>query len=304
LAILSVGPFIVMIIGGLATGQVERNYELLLRRKDDIDWPVFISILLWALNGWDCMGNIASHVKNPKRTYPIGMTLCVILVMLSNVLPIAFGACIDLDWDSWQEGEFPIIANHLGGVFGRTLKLFMIIGALVSALGQQNIAILTTAESWSATCHRDILGWPAFIWLSRWETPWISLIFNSVIVLLITIGPFESVVAVDIFLYCCGLILELSAFLWLKFKQPNLPRAYVFPGGKIGAVLGATGPIIVCCFMFYFSDYLTIFVSVGCIVFSFVFYWFLRLLRHLGAYNYCPGNLDSLRPIPHAEINK
>lgn len=109
LAIFSIGPFILMIIGGATSVRG----ELLLKEKSTIDWPVFISVLLWSLNGWDCMGNIAGSVHNPQRTYPLGMTISVALVMLTNAVPIAIGSCLDTDWDSWQEGQFPLIAQHV-----------------------------------------------------------------------------------------------------------------------------------------------------------------------------------------------
>jgi len=50
-------------------------------------------------------------------------------------------------------------------------------------------------------------------------------------------GNFETIVVLDNFLNCVTLIFELCAFVWLKWKFPNMERPVAFPGGLTGAIL-------------------------------------------------------------------
>lgn len=56
------------------------------------------------------------------------------------------------------------------------------------------------------------------------------------------------------FLYSMGLITEFAAFLYLKFKHPEMDRPYVFPLGKRGAVLGSVPIILICLFQMIVTD--------------------------------------------------
>ena len=42
---------------------------------DDINWSDFLNTLVWASMGYDALGCIAGEVKNPGRTYPLGITV-------------------------------------------------------------------------------------------------------------------------------------------------------------------------------------------------------------------------------------
>lgn len=59
-----------------------------------VNFTVFISILLWNYQGWDMLGCMAGEVKNPKRTYPIGVTLTILFLTLTYVIPVSVGAAV------------------------------------------------------------------------------------------------------------------------------------------------------------------------------------------------------------------
>ena len=51
--------------------------------------------------GWTNIGNLASEVRNPKRSYPIGAAVACVLVMLNYVYPVSeFETASDVA-DSW-----------------------------------------------------------------------------------------------------------------------------------------------------------------------------------------------------------
>ena len=53
-----------------------------------IDFGVYASVMLWNFQGWDGLGCIAGEVKDAKRTYPIGVTIALVLATVSYALPV------------------------------------------------------------------------------------------------------------------------------------------------------------------------------------------------------------------------
>jgi amino acid transporter len=62
------------------------------------------------------------------------------------------------------------------------------------------------------------LGIPILQRRSRWNTPWIALVTNSILIAIGTAFPFEFLIQMDQLFYSIGLILEHLALLWLRFK--------------------------------------------------------------------------------------
>ena len=53
----------------------------------------------------------------------------------------------------------------------------------------------------------------------------------AVIYSVFTLGPFEALVVVDVFIYSLGLMLEFVALIALRIKRPDMPRPFKVPGG-------------------------------------------------------------------------
>jgi amino acid transporter len=114
LTILFMIPFVLMFFWGIP----ELDGSYLRQTADDIQWPVFLAIILWSIDGCDSMGNIAGNVKNLNRNYPIGMILSVFLMIITNVIPIISGVCLKTDWQDWESGDWPNVARQLNGRIG------------------------------------------------------------------------------------------------------------------------------------------------------------------------------------------
>ena len=53
----------------------------------------------------------------------------------------------------------------------------------------------------------------------------------SAIYSIFTLGPFQSLVVVDVFIYSLALLLEFAALIALRRNQPDLYRPFKIPGG-------------------------------------------------------------------------
>ena len=74
------------------------------------------------------------------------------------------------------------------------------------------------------------------------------------------------------FLYAAALILEFAALVWLRLKEPGMPRPYRVPGGTAGALALSAPPIVLCLISMALADKPTVWVSVGGIVVGLAIY--------------------------------
>jgi amino acid transporter len=59
----------------------------------------------------------------------------------------------------------------------------------------------------------------------------VSLVVSSAIYSVFILGPFQSLVVVDVTIYAFALILEFAALVALRIREPEMPRPYKIPGG-------------------------------------------------------------------------
>ena len=120
-------PFVTMVI--LGASRVETSHWF--ASTGNVKWPLLLSVLLWNTCGWDNAGCCAGEVENPAKTYPRAMTVAVLLVTLSYLLPMVVGVSVATNWSEWKEGLFPKIAAQIGGGW---LGIWLTAAGLVSAV--------------------------------------------------------------------------------------------------------------------------------------------------------------------------
>jgi amino acid transporter len=89
----------------------------------------------------------------------------------------------------------------------------------------------------------------------RYGTPWVSLVVSSLIYTVFILGPFQSLVVVDVTIYAGALLLEFAALIALRIKYPNMKRPYKIPGGWPLLILVVTLPVAVIATAVYFQAY-------------------------------------------------
>jgi amino acid transporter len=91
-------------------------------------------------------------------------------------------------------------------------------------------------------------GWlpPALTRLHpRHGTPVGTLVIAGAITSVAAAGPFQALVAIDVTVYACALMLEFFALLALRRKLPDAPRPFRVPGGWPVAILITVLPFAV-----------------------------------------------------------
>jgi len=201
--------------------------------KDDIQWGLFLSSVLWVYAGWDSLGTYAGEVKDPKRTYPRAIAIALLMNIVIYLVAIIVGLTyVSNDLSQWVEGFFDDIANYIAAWLG----IWVIIGATICNFGTYNTNISAISRALWAMGQGENQSVPSiFSWTwKRYNTPVVGVIFTSLAVCALLPFNFSQIVQCDSFMGCIGCYFEFSAFMWLKYKDPS-PRPFVVPGGKIGA---------------------------------------------------------------------
>ena len=255
---LVLAPFAVMLVLGLP--QVSPGNWL--QRTSSTDWPLLLSILLWNTSGWDNAGCCAGEVNSPNRAYPRAMTITVILVTVTYLLPLAVGTGIDTDWSQWKEGYFPKIAGQIGGPW---LGTWLTVAALVSAAGMFRALLCTSARGPFAMPQRTMLPIALATTHARYDTPWRAILLNSAGVAVLIPFSFQELIEVDMFLYAAALLLEFAALVWLRIKQPELARPYKIPCSTAGVIAMCIPPALLCLLSIALANSATKYVGMGAI---------------------------------------
>ncbi|MCS6861451.1 MAG: APC family permease, partial [Abditibacteriales bacterium] len=160
------------------------------------------------------------------------------------------GVSASQDWSRWSDGYFPQVAQKIGGAW---LGTVMMAGGLISAMGLFSALLCTSSRVPYAMAVRRTLPAPLAQLHPRYGTPWVAILVNSVgCALLIRwashaeTGPFVALVQIDMWLYAAALILEFAALVWLRIREPTMPRPYRIPGGLPVVVLLSVPPVLLC----------------------------------------------------------
>jgi amino acid transporter len=197
-----------------------------------IHWVSFVGVLLWCWQGWDDMGPLAGEVRDPGRSYPRGAALAVALIVANYLLPVAVGANVNAHAADWSTCDLVCIAQHVRPWLG----WWVLIGALVSSVGQYASNMASYARALARTAAYGLLPRVFARNATRWRTPVAALLLLAASTLALMRIPFDVLVVIDTSLNNVTLAFETWAFLHLKFAHPSLPRPFAVPGGVAGAL--------------------------------------------------------------------
>lgn len=227
---------------------------------ETVNLTLFMNTILWNYSGWDSLGSIAGEVRNPQKTYPKGVLLGIVLTTATYFIPVAVGVSLSsTDWSLWEQGHLIRIASSVSKPLGE----FMLFSSAVSALGAFNANMSTDARVlW---CVADFKMLPKFFTVSRESSnaPVASVFFHAVTTAVLCMFPFEVLVEISTFINCIRLLFEFSAFLWLKYSEPNARRPFEVPYGLPGALLITFPKVLLVLFTMFVASRTTWILSIA-----------------------------------------
>lgn len=251
--LLVLAPFVAMVVLGLPHLTPSRWAASHHPSADRLaTWGTLLSVVLWNYSGWDNAGCCGGEVKTPHRTYPRAMLATVLLVMMAYLMPVAVGVSASPDWSRWRAGYFPEVGQEIGG---RWLGAWLTLGGLFSAMGLFTALLLTSSRVPYSMAARRMLPASLAKLHPRYGTPWAAILLNSIGCALLIgwasqaeheRGPFVALLQIDMWLYALALALEFAALVWLRIRDPSMPRPFRIPGGLVGVALLSAPPVVLC----------------------------------------------------------
>eukprot|EP00992_Anisonema_acinus_P008051 TRINITY_DN4122_c0_g1_i1.p1 TRINITY_DN4122_c0_g1~~TRINITY_DN4122_c0_g1_i1.p1 ORF type:complete len:495 (-),score=71.86 TRINITY_DN4122_c0_g1_i1:52-1536(-) len=238
--------------GALATGTLESA------SGDTL--TTFVSNLCSNVSGWVMLGSMAGEVSSPRRAYPRGLLVAVVLVAANFIFCILLTVVVAPDTSKWRTGYFVTVANDVGP----GIAIYTLIIACASSLTNFIPQVMSAANAIAAAARLrmlpPVLGRTNF-WIFR--TPVLSILIVGIINAVLTPLSFDVLQNIQLLFWGVGLALQFSSFLWLRHTQPNLRRPFQVPGGLPAAWLMSAIFFVMLLIVFYATAKGALFVFIG-----------------------------------------
>lgn len=245
--VIVLAPFVIMTILGLFKMHFNPFQPFVLQGESTKQaLTLGLWVVMWNYLGWDGLSTVAGEMKNPRRDYPRTLIITLPLITLCYFIPVLIGlAVVGVNHVEWTAGAWNEIARIIGGHW---LGFLMAFGAVVSAAGLFSALLLSVTRIPFVMGEDGYLPRALFKVHPKYGTPWVALVVSSAIYSVFILGPFQSLVVVDVTIYAGALLLEFTALVALRIKEPDMERPYRVPGGWFGIVLVVLFPVLIIIF--------------------------------------------------------
>jgi len=234
---LSIVPFLIMFGWGAAEHQLQ--YDHTTDGVPDVNWGLFLSILLWSSTGWDCVAATAGDVHDLPKAVPRGTVLAMVLNIVLCVFPLVVTYWLNPDATLFVDGYFTTAAFSIAPSLGYA----MIIAAVLANVAQFNALFAASARSLWAMGNPDAEEsdsplqtaptWVSWEWRET-RVPIVAIAINYLLTMGFCLLPFDQLVQMDVLLNNVCLLFEFASYMRLKYTD-GIERPIEVPFGKVGA---------------------------------------------------------------------
>ena len=198
-------------------------------------------VCMWNYMGYDNAANVGGEVENPQRTYPLAMILTISLVAIGYVLPIVAMVHTGVAPSQWTTGSWAALGGIVGG---RGLMIAIVVGGMVSSFGQFNALLMSYSRLPLAMANDGLLPKVFARVQPRTGAPWVAIVACAILYGACLGLGFDRLVTLDVLLWGASLVLEFLALVFLRVREPGLPRPFRVPGGILGTALLGVLPTV------------------------------------------------------------
>jgi amino acid transporter len=202
---------------------------------------VGLALGLWLYSGYEQLSTVAEEVENPQRAYPRALALVVPLSIAAYFLPTLAGLVSAGHWEEWHTGFFSDAARLIGGPW---LGTWMTLAAMVGNVALLNSTVLTTTRMPFAMAEDGYLPAALARKHSRYGTPWLAIVVSAVIYALLAWQSLGQLISVYIWLRSATTVLTVLSAWKLRRTRPEMPRAFLIPGGRMGLFYVVAAPVV------------------------------------------------------------
>jgi amino acid transporter len=242
LSIVLLGPFVVLTLYALFQRTPSAAAPVPLGRIDILGG---ILVAMWNYMGWDNSSTIAGDVDRPRRTYPLAMSIGVLLVAVTYIVPIGAVALTGLDANRWSTGGWADVARAVlhNPAAGAALAAAITAGGMVGAAGTLNALTMALSRLPAAMAEDGYLPKAFAKRNHRTGAPWVAIAACSAAWAVCLGFTFVKLIVLDVLLTGLSILLEFAALVALRIREPHLPRPYRVPGGLWGAAAIGAPPL-------------------------------------------------------------
>jgi amino acid transporter len=207
---------------------------------------VGLALGLWLYSGYEQLSTVAEEVENPQRAYPRALAMVVPLSIAAYFLPTLAGLASAGEWQNWHTGYFSDAARIIGGsLFGRPwLGAWMTLAAMIGNVALLNSTVLTTTRMPFAMAEDGYLPAALTRKHSRYGTPWLAIVVSAIIYALLAWQSLGQLISVYIWLRSATTVLTVLSAWKLRRTRPDMLRAFVIPGGRMGLFYVVAAPVV------------------------------------------------------------
>jgi len=210
-----------------------------------------LSGILMSLSGLEMSAVHAKEVKNPTKNYPISILIsAIIIILVLSLGSLAIAIVIPSNDIELPAGAIDAISRFLQAYNLPKLSSVVAFFLTIGSLGMITTWSIGPVKGMYATAeHGDL---PIFLQkLNKHQSPVHLLIVQAIIVTIITFvflftptvsTAFWVLINLSAHLYQAMYILMFIAAIVLRYKKPNVKRAYKIPFGNYGIIfIGSIG---------------------------------------------------------------
>ena len=183
---------------------------------------------LWAYNGWYSLTLLGGEVREPGRTFPLGLGLGVVIVVAVSLLAnVAYLYALAPDEIAALGTKAPVAVEVARRALGPTGAAVALAGALVSAFGALQVALLGNARVGYAMAVDGLFFESSARLSPRSRVPIRSLLaqaqWTAILALSASIDALtDSMIFASLIFYCLGA----AALVALRRREPERERPY------------------------------------------------------------------------------
>lgn len=259
-SIFILAPFVVLIVVGFAQWQFNPLTPFTVPGAPMFGtggvFAVGLAIGVWMYSGFESMSTLSGEIRNPQKVIPRALMLVIPFVVIMYVLPTVASLAGYGHWESFAvdavDGSvsFVEIGRALGG---SALGVAMLASALLGNLALYLDYLASGARPLFAIAADGLFPRPVSRVSRRFGTPVGAIILMAVINAVLVIGPFQSLVVIDVILFSSAYVFIFVSAVRLRIKEPQLKRPFRVPLGTAGMIAMIVPPILVVLFTIYVS---------------------------------------------------
>ena len=245
-----ISPFLILIAVGLANWQFNPFLPIVPPEQNllggDGALILGLSVGLWMYSGYESMSTLSGEIENPQNVIPKALMLALPFVALMYFLPTLASLAAFGQWERFGvagvggEVSFIDIGRALGGSY---LGYALLASALLG-----NLALYL---DYMGSCARPLYAladdglFPTFLLRvsPRFGTPVAAIVAVAAVNCVLVVGPFQSLVVIDVILMIAAYALILISAVRLRVREPTMIRPFRVPLGTGGLALLIVPPL-------------------------------------------------------------